>query len=73
MFCESRAESGDDDEGCKHAASRYEPERTTSEAFCTQCTTESEYGVPDLKGEVDASLSDGACDADALEDWCEVV
>lgn len=73
MLGKRRAQCRDDYKGGEHAASRDEPERATTEPFCANCTTEGEECIPYLEGKVDASLCDGAGDADTLQDWGEVV
>lgn len=73
MLRERGTQSCDDDEGCQHARGRDEPKGATTKAFCADRTAESEEGIPDLEGKIDTSLYDRAGDANALEDWCQVV
>lgn len=73
MLCERGTERRDDDEGRQHARCGDEPKRTTTKTFCADGTAESEERIPDLEAKIDTSLYDRAGNADALEDWCQVV
>lgn len=73
MLSEGGTESCDDDEGYEHARGGDEPKRTAAKTLCADSTTECKNSIPDLEGKVDTGLSDGARDANALEDRRQVV
>lgn len=73
MLGKRRAQCRDDYKGGEHAASRDEPERATTESFCTNCTAKGKECIPDLKCEVNPSLCYRAGDADALQDRGKVI
>lgn len=73
VFGESSAESCDDDKGDQHTGSREKPERATTIAFGSECTSEGQTSIPELQSQVDAGLGDRAGDTDALENRCKIV